>query len=324
MKEQPLVSVAMVAYNQGKFVQEAILSIVNQTYNNIELIIVDDGSSDDTMEKIKEMEDICKKRFVKLTIVTQPNSGSCVALTKAYKLCKGKYIYDIAADDIAKPKAIEKCASFLENHDDYGLCVSDNEIINDQSIRIGWTDNQESIDLKRAKYKSFGDFLKTNHPQIDFYSDQFGDYETFVTTNHVPNGYMLRNSIFDKIGYFTPEAPLEDWWLMLQVSKYAKMKYLDEILFSYRWHGNNTVKKQEYMRKISIKTQLYEQKLVNSMSNKKWKHIFNEKFMRIRNKINLKPIFALYSVKGIIDKRLILYILGKEFVLKKEVFCVYE
>lgn len=315
MGSQPLVSVAMVAYNQEQFIQEAILSIINQTYSNIELIIVDDGSPDNTLKKIKETEKICKKRFVRLVVETQPNSGSCIALTKAYKLCKGKYIYDIAADDLAKPNAIEKCVSFLENHSDYGLCVSDNEIINDKSERIGWDKHRNAVTLSKALYKTFGEALQKENADIDFNSSRFGLYETFVTRNYIPNGYMIRKNIFEQIGKFTPEAPLEDWYMNLQISKYSKMKYLDEILFSYRWHDNNTVKRTEYMQKISYKTQLYEKKLVNSLKDKKWKKIFEQQINQIKMKFNFCNIIKYYKLKNMDTKQKILEIFGYKFII---------
>ena len=74
--------------------------------------------------------------------------------------------------------------------------------------------------------------------------------------------------MIDKIGGFTPEAPLEDWYLMLQISKYSKMKYLDEILFSYRWHNTNTVKNTSKMLMITEKTREYEEKILSKIDEK--------------------------------------------------------
>ena len=62
--------------------------------------------------------------------------------------------------------------------------------------------------------------------QVDFYSDEFGSYNSIVRGNYIPNGYLVRKNIYDKIGRYSTEAPLEDWWLMLQIAKFAKMKYI--------------------------------------------------------------------------------------------------
>ena len=66
----------------------------------------------------------------------------------------------------------------------------------------------------KAYFKTFAEFLH-KLVKFDFKSDKFGRYDKVLLDNHIPNGYMIRRTIFEKIGYFTPEAPLEDWWLML-------------------------------------------------------------------------------------------------------------
>ena len=305
MKNQPLVSVALVAYNQGKYIQEAILSIINQTYNNIELIIVDDGSTDDTLKKIKELEELCKKRFIRLTIETQANSGSCAALTKAYKLCKGEYIYDIAADDVAKPQAIQKEVEFLQHNTDYALVVGDNEIIDENNQRCYWDKNRNSIyDIKKAKYKTFCDFLQ-RLKKLNFSLNIFGTYPTLYTGNYIPNGYLIRKSIFKKIGYFTPEAPLEDYWLMLQISQYAKMKYIDEILFSYRWHHTNTVKNISKMSMIAEKTSKYEETILSQLNEKEVlpEVVLVKKYGTCYKKQGIPYIFQVLSYKRINCRR---------------------
>lgn len=271
-----LVSVIIPAYNHENYVQECINSIIEQTYENIELIIIDDGSKDSTWQKIQEMEDVCKKRFVRVHFETKENEGTCKTLNKLISLAKGEYVYLIASDDKAKPCAVEKEICFLQNNPDYVLVVGDNEFINGNSLRIGWDKQHNSVDLADAEYKSFGEALQKGHKDVDFSSSQFGLYETFVTGNYVPNGYLIRKNALDKIGKFTPEAPLEDWWLHLQLSKIGKYKYIDEILFSYRWHDNNTVKRKDYMNTIFYKTQLYEQKLVESLKDTKWQQIFEK------------------------------------------------
>src|SRR5574344_1018426 len=129
MSTNPLVSVVIPAYNHEKYVKEAIYSIINQTYEKIELIIVDDGSKDSTWEKINELKEDCLKRFRNVIFESQENKGSCDTLNHLLDLAKGEYIYLIASDDIAKPNAIEKEVEFLINNADYALCVGDNEII---------------------------------------------------------------------------------------------------------------------------------------------------------------------------------------------------
>ena len=266
MSDNPLVSVLIPAYNHENYVQETIKSIIDQTYKNIELIVVDDGSKDSTWQKIQEMRGKCEERFTRVHFDTKENEGTCATLNKLLALSKGEYVYIIASDDIAKPNAIEKEANFLNNNPEYALVVGDNELIDSNGKVCYWDKNRNMVYSKKdAKYLTFGGFLQ-KHKKFNFLSEDFGTYKTLYLENYIPNGYLIRKDIFNKTGYFTPEAPLEDYYLMLQISKYAKMKYLDEILFSYRWHDCNTIKDSSKMDLYSNKTKKYEEQILKNLT----------------------------------------------------------
>lgn len=266
--QKDLVSVLVPAYNHEKYVQDTINSIIAQTYKNIELIVLDDGSKDSTWQKIEEMKDKCEERFVRVHFETKANEGTCKTLNKLISLAQGEFIYLIASDDLAKPQAIEKEVNFLIKHKEYGLAVGDNEIIDSNSMKCYWDKQRKNIYNKtKAKYKTFVEFLNKKNPY--FYNNKFGTYSTLYIRNYIPNGYMVRKSMFDIIEQFTNEAPLEDYFLMLQLSKYCKFKYIDEILFSYRWHDNNTIKNNEKIKKYSIQTRQYEEKILANLDIQK-------------------------------------------------------
>ncbi len=261
----PLISVLIPAYNHEKYVQQTIKSIINQTYQNIELLIVDDGSKDDTWEKIEELRSACEKRFARVFFKTKKNEGTCLTLNQLLENAEGKYVFLIASDDVAAPQLIEKEVEFLENHEDYALVVCDNGIIDEDSKVCYWDKNRANVyEKNEAKYLSFGNYLKQH---FDFSPDKFGSYVQMRIGNHIPNGYLIRKSIFDKTGFFTPKAPLEDYFLMLQISKYAKMKYFDEVLYYYRWHGNNTiVANNQRIIEYDRKTRQYEDVLLEKIN----------------------------------------------------------
>lgn len=263
----PLVSVCIPAYNHEKYIVDCLKSVIAQTYQNIELVIIDDGSSDGTGTKILGFMPKLQKRFVRVFFESQPNMGTCGTINKLYKNADGKYIYHIASDDMAKPNAIQTLVDFMENNSEYALAVGDNEIIDGNGVHCFWDDNRNNVyDENIATYKTFGMFLKNVNSDIDFNSDQFGKYSTLVRGNYVPNGYLIRRDILNQIGSFTPDAPLEDWWFMLQISKYAKIKYLDQVLFAYRWHGTNTAKDTIKMQKMGDKTIQYENRSLKRSS----------------------------------------------------------
>lgn len=254
----PLVSVIISSYNHENYVQETIKSIIVQNYKNIELIIIDDGSTDRTFEKILEMESICNKRFVNTILQKQQNQGIGATCNKLIGLSRGEYLYYIASDDLAKPNAIKDEVSFLEQHKDYALVVGNNEIIDENGIVSYWDkDRKLEYNKNKACYQTFADFLK-----IRQLGNNFGTYLYLYRGNHIPNGYLVRKSIYNKTGLNSKAAPLEDWFMNLQISKYSKIKYIDKILFSYRWHPNNTIQQSKKIQDMYDLTLQYENTLL--------------------------------------------------------------
>ncbi len=256
----PLISVIIPAYNHELYIAATIKSIIAQGYDNIELLIINDGSKDRTWEVIQSFTAKCKSRFARVVFQTQENAGTCETLNKLLALAEGEYIYLIASDDLAKPHALETLHGFLSRNEDYALVVGDNEFVDGQGHRITWNKHNNPDIQSNFEYATFGICLRMNRRDVDFLSPAFGTYINLVLGNHVPNGYLIRKSIFEKTGYFTKEAPLEDYYLMLQISKYSKLKYLDEILFSYRWHGKNTATNKLKMLSMTTKTLNYVRK----------------------------------------------------------------
>ena len=264
--QESLVSVLIPAYNHEKYIQETVESIVNQTYQNIELLIIDDGSKDLTYKMLQLLQKKHQSRFSRFYIEHQENKGTCETLNKLLTLAEGKYVYLMDSDDKTRPECIELEAAFLENNPEYALCVGNNEFIdaNSQKCYVADSSMAPKSNFEEGNFRNFVSYLEYYH-QFSFKSDIFGTYKKLFKGNHVPNGYLIRKGIFEKIGMFTKEAPLEDYWLMLQISKYWKMKYINRILFSYRLHGANTSYQREKMLIMTGKTLEYEIKLLLSL-----------------------------------------------------------
>ena len=262
----PLVSVLVPAYNHEKYILSAINSIIKQTYQNIELIIIDDGSTDKTAQILKELRPACERRFVHTIIELKKHSGRLSAIKDLIALAQGEFIFFIASDDIAKPFAIEMEVDFLSKNPAYGLAVGDNEIINSNGTKIFWDKDKNPVFKdSQAVYKTFGEFLQ-KRSNIKFLSKNFGKYNTLFRENYIPNGSLMRRELYNKFQF--PEDPdiLEDWFIVLQIAKYSKMKYFNEILFSYRWHNTNTIK-QLNQKAITDKTRNYEKNILKTIPN---------------------------------------------------------
>ena len=171
----------------------------------------------------------------------------------------GEYVYLIDSDDVAKPLAVEMNWNFLKDNPSYVLSVGNNEFIDSNSVPILCSENMLiTNDKNQDVCKTFTDCSGVDHMGGDF-----GKYETFFFKgNHIPNGYLIRASMFKKIPKFTKEAPLEDYYLMLQLSKYGGFKYIDEILYSRRLHATNVSGNMEHMKDMANKTHEYEMDLI--------------------------------------------------------------
>ena len=141
----PLISVVIPAYNHEKYVQECIESVIAQTYKNVELIVIDDGSKDNTWNKICELKEKCEKRFVNVIFETQKNQGTCITLNKLIDYSKGDFVAIIASDDKYLPNAIELLYNYLAEHSDVGLVHGLNLIMDENSRQCYWKDSVNMV-----------------------------------------------------------------------------------------------------------------------------------------------------------------------------------
>ena len=133
MSEQNvLVSVVCLCYNQKPYVKEAIQSVLDQTYKNIQVIVVDDGSTDGSAAAIKE---IVSSHPKVLFIELKENIGNCKAFNIGWRQSKGDFIVDLAADDVLHPERIEKQIDFFNQLDSsYGVVFTDAIYIDQKKI----------------------------------------------------------------------------------------------------------------------------------------------------------------------------------------------
>lgn len=262
----PLVSVIIPAYNHERYVQETVRSIMKQTYRNIELVIIDDGSTDRTFDKITELEADCRKRFTNILMKTQANVGICETLNRLISLASGEFLYLIASDDVAELDAIESLIPCFDNND-VVLAVGDNCIIDSDSRITGWG-KQREYDTGEILFYSWWEYNCHIRPELKTIGDNFGSYESLLKGPYLTNGYLIRKSAMDKTGGYV-KGILEDWYIWLQLAKQGKFVFVDRKLFRYRWHNTNTVKDWDRFIKLMDGTIRQEEKnVINSRDSK--------------------------------------------------------
>lgn len=289
-----LVSVLIPSYNHALYIGEAIESVIAQTYENIELIIVDDGSKDNTLFVIDGHSQKCYERFINYKVVKNKNMGRALTMNRLVQEASGQYLLFLASDDKLKPNAVQELYENIILDANLVLVVGNNEFIDSSSNTIGWDKEQNITSYSNAVYKDFHSFLSTAHG-IDFSSNEFGSYRTLLNGNYIPNGYLIKASIIKNLT-FTNNAPLEDYYLMLYMTKYGKFSFVNSILYSYRMHDANTIKKKRYLKLITYKTLYYEKKLVDKMPQSPYHSTFYKTYtLKLRIKFLLVKLLSFFK-----------------------------
>lgn len=198
----PNVSVIIPTYNRAHLLGRAIRSVLNQTYQDFELIIVDDGSSDNTDELVKSFDDI-RIRYLK----HKKNRGGAAARNTGIKAAKGKYIAFQDSDDEWLPEKLEKQMKVFEDAPpEVGVVYT-----GFYRLQNGKKTYIPSSKVNPKEGYIFNSLLKGN----------------FVTTQAV----LVKRECFDKAGIFDENLPrLQDWELFLRISRHYHFKFINEPL----------------------------------------------------------------------------------------------
>ncbi len=231
------VSVIIPTFNRRYTIPEAINSVLNQTYQNFEIVVIDDGSSDDTWKIIK------KYNTNKIKYIYQKHSGlPAKARNTGIKLASGEYIAFLDSDDIWMPTKLELQVKFLEKHQDYSL-VSSN--------MLTFGDIKENRKIYNPKFSTSG-FV----------------FRKLVLGNFVANSTaMVRKSAIEDVGYFNEDKRLfsvEDFEFYLRIARKYKIHYSDGILAQYRIHSTNIFNINKKYKSI-----LYVYKKINQINGSK-------------------------------------------------------
>jgi glycosyltransferase involved in cell wall biosynthesis len=211
----PLVTVICVCYNHAQYVTEALNSVAGQTYNNIELIVIDDGSTDGSPKIVKQW---IASHPVTVLLLNGTNLGYCKTFNKAFKLAKGEFIIDFAADDVMMPDKIRSQVDFFSKLDrTYGVIFSDAEYIDEKGIYI------------RDHFKYLiGKRLLKSIPQGNVYADVLDKY-------FIPAPTMLsRVEVYRELGGYDEDLAYEDFDFWIRSSRYFKYGFQNEKLMKIR------------------------------------------------------------------------------------------
>jgi hypothetical protein len=212
--QQPLVSVICLCYNQSAYVARTLQSVFEQTYANIELIVVDDGSSDSSVQVIKATLTSTPVHISTELIVLEHNKGNCTAFNIGLKRAKGKYTIDLAADDVLLPERIVRQVAVFETlPEKYAVLYGNARYIDAQDHILG----------HHYKIAPQGNALKAP-PSGDIYEAVLRGY--FICTPTM----MMRTSVLQQLGGYNEALSYEDFDFWVRSARVYYYHYQDEIL----------------------------------------------------------------------------------------------
>jgi glycosyltransferase involved in cell wall biosynthesis len=210
--KQPLVSVIIPNYNYGRFLSDAIDSVLAQSYSNIEIIVVDDGSTDNSHE-------VYEKYFDKIGVINQKNLGVGAARNAGASYSQGQFIAFLDADDIWLADKISSQVEEFATNEEIGL-------VNCGMIEFGGT-NEKLGEYTEGKSGWCAENLLKHEPVV------VGPGSTL----------LIRTELYKELNGFDERKELhgaEDWEFCYRVAERSQIKFLPEVLVKYRNHGGNT------------------------------------------------------------------------------------
>ncbi len=217
------VSVIVPAYNKAELTVKTVESILSQDYQNIEIIVVNDGSTDDTEKKLQVFRDRIKYH-------KKDNGGACSARNFGISVAEGEYIALIDCDDVYYPNKISKSVQLLDSHPEFGFMHTAAKLIDDSDNIVGYHSYPNSQVKGQISHRLVLDNF-INNPTV-----------------------VIRKECFDKVGLFDESIFMPaDWDMWIRLSEEFKAGYIDEPLSAYRITSNYTITHLE----LNLKEELY-------------------------------------------------------------------
>lgn len=237
----PLVSVICLCYNHANYVREAIQSVIDQTYDNIELIIVDDASTDDS---VKVIDSLITKFDSVNTIYNNDNLGNCKSFNIGLKASKGKYVIDLAADDILHPDRIAMgVKKFQELTEDYGVHYSPIVHIDQNGSELG---NQLTQTYDGDIYKLLIEKFIISAPSM-----------------------MIKKSVLEDLNGYDEQLTYEDFDFWIRSSRnYLYASHLQPLTYKRQLHSGLAKKQYRPLSKHLATTYKVCKKIYNLNQNK--------------------------------------------------------
>lgn len=232
-----MISIVTASYNYEQYIGETIQSVLNQTYTDWELIIIDDCSSDNSLKVIKSFDDDRIKLFV-----NKKNMGLKYTVKRGIELAQGDWVVFLESDDLITPDYLEKKYQIAQKYPDNVLIFNDCEFFGDEN-RV--------LDFNTALKKTRELNAKRQYPANMFW--EFYHSNKIFTFSAV----MAKRDALLKINYEPKLDYLLDWHLWIQLAHIGKIYYINERLTKWRLHEGSYISKSTYKTPFDLQFKTY-------------------------------------------------------------------
>ncbi|MGI2125804.1 glycosyltransferase [Shewanella oncorhynchi] len=240
---KPLVSILVPVFNHSEYIEECLDSILNLEYSNIELVLCDDGSKDDSYAKVKFWLD--RHQSIRAKLLTQENQGVCKTLNRLIRESSGDFITICASDDSLTPDSIQKRCDFLIENPEILAVIGDAFVIDDKSNVIY---NSAMKSLYSANYANLSDNISR---------------ELVLRWSVVGPTILIRRSAYNIIGFYDEKLIIEDRDFYLRLLKFNGLAFIPHNIANYRLHNANASRKS-----IESKLIISEQVAISNFKHK--------------------------------------------------------
>jgi len=226
MSAPPRVSVVVPAYNHAPFVHETLSSLLAQSFADLEVVVVDDGSTDSTLEVLAGF-----RADPRMRLFTQGNQGAHAAIARGLALARGEHVFVCNSDDAFAPTRLEHLVSVLEGDPEAAAACSWIEVVDETGKRLG---------VKEA-WRTLPPWPRPEPgPSLD---DLGSPCLALLATNFVSttSNLAFRRSALARVE-LAPLRFCHDWDLALQLGRLGALRVVEEPLVRYRVHPSNTLK----------------------------------------------------------------------------------
>jgi glycosyltransferase involved in cell wall biosynthesis len=225
----PEVSVIIPSYNHAAFIGKAVESVLSQTLRDLELLVIDDGSRDHSLQVLAGFQD------ARLRVLTQQNQGAHAAINRGMRESQGRYLAVLNSDDYYAPTRLEHALAAIQTTPEPGLVCSHIQVIDAAGQMLGIKHGYKDLEpwLLAQPERSFraGDNLRAALVT-----------ENFAATT---SNYLFSRAMFEQVGPFRPLRYAHDWDFALRATRRAPLVLLPEALVYYRIHASNTIRENQ-------------------------------------------------------------------------------